>query len=231
MDTANLPIADAQVQVLTGPGAGAVTRTDEKGQFVMPWTASDNASVRVSKEGFHAHQRSVPARVVALRFELEAIDTPPLVAGWYQMTLTASNECTQLPPVAQSRTYQAQVYATSKAAWFSAALFGAEFPYSSYFSSEVRGEPPHTLRLHIVTEPDWGNPVTTIVERIGPDAIVEFTGSADLPLGAELATAAFDGTIAFCGAELASPDHAPNVCSVQPARCRSANHRVTWMRR
>ena len=216
-------------------GADRTTRGDcrvdsENGQFVMPWTPSDSATVRVSKEGFHAHQRAVPASVVALRFDLEAIDRPIIVAAMYQMTLTAADECTQLPNVARQRTYRSQVYPTSNVGWFTAQLLDGDFPYSSFVSAEVRGEPLHTLRVHVVTEPDWGNPVTTIVERIGPDMLLEFTGVADLPLGAESATAAFNGTIAFCAAGLASPDQAPNVCRVPPATCRSANHRLAWTR-
>jgi hypothetical protein len=61
MDTTNLPISGAQVQVVTGPRAGAITETDEDGQFVLPWTLSATATVRVSKEGFHALERQVPA--------------------------------------------------------------------------------------------------------------------------------------------------------------------------
>jgi hypothetical protein len=230
MDTTNLPIAGAQVEVLTGPGAGTVASTDENGRFVMPWTASDSATVRVSREGFHAHQRPVPARVVALRFDLEEIDSPTIVAGMYQMTLTAANECTQLPSVARQRTYRSQVYPTSRVGWFSAELFDGDFPYSSFFSAEIRGEPLRTLRVHIVTEVDWGNPVTSIVERIGPDMLLELTGLADLPLGAHSAAAAFDGTFTVCPAGAAVSSQTPYRCPVQPVTCRSANHRLTLMR-
>ena len=71
--------------------------------------------MRVSKEGFHARERSVPEPgapryPVSLGFDLEAIDAPIIVAGMYDMTLTAANECTQLPTVARQRTYRAQVY-------------------------------------------------------------------------------------------------------------------------
>jgi hypothetical protein len=230
MDTTNLPISGAQVQVQTGLRAGTVALTDESGQFVMPWTASDSATVRVSKEGFHPHQRPVPARVAALRFDLEAIDTPIVVAGMYQVTLTAADECTQLPNVARQRTYRSQVYPTSKVGWFTAALLDGEFPYSSSFSAEVSAESLRTLRLHVVTELDWGNPVTGIVERIGPDMLLEFTGSADLPLGAHSAAAAFDGTFTVCPAEAALPTATPYRCPVQPATCRSPNHRLAWTR-
>ena len=148
----------------------------------------------------------------------------------YQMTLTAANECTQLPNVARQRTYRSQVYPTSKVGWFTAALFDGDFPYSRFVSSEVRGEPLQTLRVHVVTELDWANPVTIIVERIGPDMLLEFTGSADLPLGAQSAAAAFDGTFTVCPAEAAVSYGAPYRCPVQPVTCRSANHRLAWTR-
>jgi hypothetical protein len=148
----------------------------------------------------------------------------------YRMTLTAANECTQLPNVARQRTYRSQVYPTSKVGWFTAALFDGDFPYSSFFSAEVRGEPLRTLRVHIVTEVDWANPVTSIVERIGPDMLLEFTGSADLPLGAPNAAAAFDGTFTVCPAEAAVSSETPYRCPIQPVTCQSANHRLAWMR-
>ena len=171
-----------------------------------------------------------PRRPEFLRFDLEAIDTPIIVAGMYQMTLTAANECTQLPNVARQRTYRAQVYPTSKVGWFTAALFDGDFLYSSFVSAEIPGEPLRTLRVHLVTEVDWGNPVTTVVERIGPDVLLEFTGSADLPLGAPSAAAALDGTFTVCPAEAAVSSQTPYRCSVQPTTCRSANHRLAWMR-
>ena len=69
----------------------------------------------VSKEGFHARERSVPEPgapryPVSLGFELEAIDAPIIVAGMYDMTFTAAIECTQLPTVARQPTYRAQGY-------------------------------------------------------------------------------------------------------------------------
>jgi hypothetical protein len=163
---------------------------------------------------------------------LETIDMPIVVGGNYRITLTAANECTQLPSVARRRTYSSQLYPTSRVGWFTAALFDGEFPYSSFFSSEVRGEPPRTLRVHIVIEPDWATPaeVVGIVERIGPDTFLEVTGSADLPVGMQSAAAAFDGTFAVCAAEGRSADVALYPCPVHPVTCRSANHRLEWLR-
>ena len=104
-DTTNLPISGAQVQVVA-PSRGTVAVTDGNGQFVLPWPFSGTVTVRASKEGFHARERPVPEpgsprRPVFLGFDLEAIDSPIVVAGMYQMTLTAANECTQLPNVAR----------------------------------------------------------------------------------------------------------------------------------
>jgi hypothetical protein len=98
-DTTNLPISGAQVQVVA-PTSGAVAVTDENGQFVLPWRFAGTVTVRVSKEGFHASERLVPEpgaprRPVHLGFELEAIEAPIIVAGMYQLTLTAASECTQ----------------------------------------------------------------------------------------------------------------------------------------
>jgi hypothetical protein len=70
------------------------------------------------------------------------------------------------------------------------------------FHAEVRGEPPQTLHVHVVTD-EYENPAIGLVERIEPDIFLEVTGSAELPLGAQSAAAAFDGTFALCPAEAA----------------------------
>ena len=162
-DTANLPISGARVQVIA-PERGTVAITDGNGQFVRPWPFSGTATVLVSREGFHPQERRVsepgaPRLPAFLAFDLEATDRPIVVAGTYRMTLNAANECIQLPTVARERSYRAQVYSTSRAGWFTAALFDGEFPYGSFFPSEVREDPIGVLRLHLITEPDWGNPV------------------------------------------------------------------------
>ena len=58
-DTTNLPIAGAQVQVVA-PTPGTVAVTDGNGQFALPWPYAGIVTVRVSKEGFHTRERSVP---------------------------------------------------------------------------------------------------------------------------------------------------------------------------
>src|SRR4051812_49255207 len=58
-DTRNLPISGAQVQVVA-PSRGTVAVTDENGQFVLPWPFAGTVTVRASKDGFHARERSMP---------------------------------------------------------------------------------------------------------------------------------------------------------------------------
>jgi len=61
----------------------------------------------------------VPASawIVVLNFDLQSIDAPIVISGVYDMTLTAANECTQLPSVARQRTVRAKLdprYVTSE---------------------------------------------------------------------------------------------------------------------
>ena len=231
-DTTNLPIAGAQVQVVA-PTRGTVAVTDENGQFLMPWPFNGTVTVRASKEGFHSREYSTPEPgapryPVSLGFELEAIDSPIIVAGTYDMTFTAANECTQLPTVARQRVYRGQVGPNGRGR-FSVMVFDIEPIDHAFFWAEVRGEPPQTLRVDVVTEPA-ANPAIGLVERIEPAMFLEITGSAELPLGARSAAAALDGTFAVCPSEVEVSYITPYRCPVQPTTCRSANHRLAWTR-
>jgi hypothetical protein len=230
-DTRNLAISGARVQVVA-PTRGTIAVTDERGEFVLPWPFTGTVTVRVSKEGFHSSERLVPEpdaprRPVHLGFELQAIDAPIIVAGLYQLTLTAASECTQLPSVVRQRIYHAQANRNGLGR-FSVDLLDGDFPYGGVIWVEVRGE---LLHVRVVTQPDWVNPFTVLLERLGRDMHLVLSGSADLPLGAPSATAALNGTFSFCAAEPPSPDASEYRCPVQPITCHSANHRLTLTRR
>jgi hypothetical protein len=135
---------------------------------------------------------------VSLGFEIEAIDAPVIVTGIYDMTFTAANECTQLPTVAWQRMYRGAVGPNGRGR-FSATISNIVPIDHAYFWAEVRAESPQTLRIQVVTEPAANG----LVERIEPGMFLEITGSAELPLGAQSAAAAFDGTFAVCPAEVA----------------------------
>ena len=186
--------------------------------------------MRASKEGFHAREYSVPEPgapryPVSLGFEIEAIDAPVIVTGIYDMTFTAANECTQLPTVARQRIYRGAVGPNGRGR-FSATIANIVPIDHAYFWAEVRAESPQTLRIQVVTEPAANG----LVERIEPGMFLEITGSAELPLGAQSAAAAFDGTFAVCPAEVAVSYLTPYRCPIQPTTCRSANHRFAWTR-
>jgi hypothetical protein len=163
---------------------------------------------------------------VSLGFELEAIDAPVIVTGIYDMTFTAADECTQLPAVARQRVYRGSLSPNGRAR-FSASLFNIVPIDHAFFWAEVRGEPPQTLRVDVVTSE---NPAIGLVERIEPAMFLEITGSAELPLGARSASAPLDGTFAVCPAEVQVSYITPYRCPVQLATCRSANHRFAWTR-
>jgi hypothetical protein len=221
------------------PSRGPVAVTDGNGQFLVPWPFTGTVTVRASKEVFHAREYSVPEPgapryPVHLAFELEAIDAPVIVAGMYDITFTAANECTQLPTVARQRVYRAQVSPDGLSSGlgrgrFSAMVFNIEPRDNAFFDAEVRGEPPQTLRVHVVTDP-YPNPPIGLVERIAPGMFLDLTGSAELPLGAQSATVAFDGTFALCPAEVAVSYFTSYRCPIQPTTCRSSNHRLVWTR-
>jgi hypothetical protein len=228
-DTLNLPISGAHVQVVA-PTRGTVAVTDENGQFLMPWPFTGTVTVRASKEGFHSREYSTPEPgapryPVSLGFELEAIDSPIIVAGIYDVTFTAANECTQLPAVARQRTYLASLGPNGRRR-FSAMVFNIKPIDHAFFWAEVRGEPPRTLLVRVVTEPE----TIGLVERINSDLFIEIIGTAELPIGARSAAAAFDGTFALCPAEVTVSYETPYRCPVPPTTCRSANHRFAWTR-
>jgi hypothetical protein len=231
-DTRNLPISSAQVQVVSGIRTGTAVETDEDGRFVLPGTFSGIVTLRASKEGFHVREKTVPPPdaptppvAIVVRIDLEAIDTP--IAGTYHLTFAAANECTQLPDIARRRTYRSQLDPVDNG-WSIAWLHGDFLEYYSTFYAAVRREPPYTLQLYIYQP--YSVPATGIVERIGPRMLLEIRGSAELPLGARDVSVAFDGTFAFCEADLTSSEEAQYRCPVQPVECYSTNHRLTWVR-
>jgi hypothetical protein len=101
----------------------------------------------------------------------------------------------------------------------------AIFLNSDYFSARVRMETPRTLRVDLSSEYYSEG----LVERIGPDMLLEIMGTIDLPLGAQSAVAAFEGRFELCAAP-ASANQITYQCAVQPVACRLANHRPAWTR-
>jgi hypothetical protein len=224
-DTANLPISGAEVQLLTGPSAGTMVLTEPNGSFSIRWTAAaGTATLRASKEGFPASEKQVSKSTTYLRFDLQALGTPVVIAGIYDLTLTAANECTQLPNVARQRSHRVRVDPADVGVFIGEVLDG-DFPYSDYFSARVRLETPRTLRVDLSSEYYSEG----LVERIGPEMLLEIIGTIDLPLGAQNAVAAFEGSFELCAAP-ASANQITHRCPIQPLTCRSANHRLAWTR-
>jgi hypothetical protein len=129
IETTSFPIAGAEVQVVTGPSAGTKVLADRYGIFTIGLVAGSE-TLRVSKEGFQTSEKSVSTSVTWLRFEMQTIDMPVVITGTYDLTVTAANECTQLPNAARQRTYRAQLNPAS-AGLFIVALRNGDFPYGA----------------------------------------------------------------------------------------------------
>jgi hypothetical protein len=223
-DTANLPISGAQLQLLSGPSAGTMVLTEPNGSFSITWTAAGKATLRASKEGFQASEKQVSESTTYLRFDLRPLDTPVVIAGIYDLTLTAANECTQLPNVARQRSHRTRVDPADVGV-FTGEVLDGDFPYSDHFSARVRLETPRTLRVDLSSEYYSEG----LVERIGPEMLLEIIGTIDLPLGAQNGVAAFQGSFELCAAP-ASANQITYRCPRQPVTCRSANHHLAWTR-
>jgi hypothetical protein len=108
---------------------------------------------------------------------------------------------------------------------FTAKVLDGDFPFSRYFGAKVGLETTRTLRVDLGAEYYSDG----LVERIGPEMLLEIIGMIDLPLGAQSAVAAFEGRFELCAAP-ASADQITYRCPVQPVTCRSANHRLARTR-
>ena len=97
------------MQVLTGPSAGTMVLTEPNGSFSIRWMAAGHETLRASKGGFQASERQASHSTTYLRFDLKPLDTPVVIAGLYDLTLTAANECAQLPNVARQRNHRVRV--------------------------------------------------------------------------------------------------------------------------
>src|SRR5512145_2758838 len=58
-DTASRPVDQARIEVMDGPQAGAVTTSNEQGQFSFSQRFTQGLTLRASKDGYVTDQQSV----------------------------------------------------------------------------------------------------------------------------------------------------------------------------
>ena len=230
-DTAFRPVAQARVEVVDGPQAGAVATSGDFGgfAFVTPFTAS--LTLRATKDGYDTATQSVTAisgssyRSVIL--VLDSPNPPVDLEGSYVVTLSADAACTSLPPIARTRTYLAQASGgphdrTTFRVTLSPGAFAADTFY--YYNSFVAGVFRDFVRFSLENK-DTGY---DIIDQVEPGKYVLLSGHADATVTGSTIDAAFAGRFAYC--EGSRPNEPLFLCSTTPIVCGSENHRLTFTR-
>ena len=235
-DTAFRPVGGASVEIMTGPEAGLVTVSDATGRFEYDRHVSIPSTVRAVKDGYAmGTSTSVPMTDgrAYVGFTLASLNPPVAVAGSYTLSITADSACGSLPDDVRTRSYPATIAAVATTTVpantrFTGTVTAGHFvPYASLFFVGVFGND-----LTISTEGEG----PSIVEEVGPNRYVAFSGEARTTVGSDGLTAIsvpFTGTIEYC--ELAGPIGPYYDCTGSRAavrhECQSSRHQLTLARR
>lgn len=224
-------LADARVEVIDGPGAGAVAMTDSSGVYALPGVFSGTVTIQASKAGYVAQTHTIaPFPQNAPRFELGFfLDAPSEnLAGNYTVTITADPAmCTDLPPETRSRTYEATAALSSSTASnaYNVVLRGATFaPSFNTIFATVSGD-----ALKFTIDPYSGMVVT---EQLTPTSTLTFSGdSSVVKIGGPSMSVPFAGQIEYCPDVLGPQAAFPYVRCGTPVQCTSSQHTLTLTRR
>jgi hypothetical protein len=227
LDTGFRPIAEARVEVVDGPGAGAATATDADGRFSLTGTFDSSTRFRATKEG---HVAATQAWSCAgscpgggqpwLGFYLAVLAPNADIAGNYNLTLIADGACPDLPNEVRTRHYAATIKPRSSPdlpanAGFVVTLSGATFLDGlDSFGIGVAGD---YLGIWLA-----GGHNPSFVEQVTADTYLAFSGSAAASVsasGASTISAPLEGWIEYYGT------------TVVRARCESRGHQLILTRR
>ncbi len=219
VDNAGRLLWGARVEVVTGQGMGTSVVTNEVGRYQLPSTLGGTISVRASKDGYQSSTytldlpRSSPTDFI-LHFLGPSLD----VAGNYTVTFTAAATCTELPPEARVRTYQASITRRPVPNFYGVTVSGGEF-YSQYFNASVAGTFA-SFQTDAV-----GN---YIHERLTPTTSLSidfYAGNA--PVDVPTFSVPMFARLAYCADD--NPSDA-FYCQVPRIECSSSNHTFTLAR-
>lgn len=228
-DTAFGGLADARVEVVDGPQAGAFAMTDHLGQFKMPDPLSDRTTVRASKEGYLPATQTIHPLNGAV-FHLETTAPSLDITGEYIWTLTADRTCTQLPDVARTRTYMTTIapHDLPREIFgyrYKAVLRGATF-YPSGVGDVRFGVSGTVVRFQIGEYYELG-----IIEEVASTLVsIWGGGSGDGSVSGSSISGSMAGSFHHCASPVA-PGGPYWGCPVPPVNCESGNHRFTLTRR
>jgi hypothetical protein len=128
-DSPNVPIPDAQLDLVAGSGAGLSTTTGTDGRYRLHGVAGD-AQIRISKKGYDLSIDRITIQDHAMEnFQLTLSRGRMEVGGEYQLTIAAADSCgPELPDEARRRVYTAVVVQQGRQ--LEVALGGATFATS-----------------------------------------------------------------------------------------------------
>lgn len=253
LDTGFRPLGGATVTVVDGPRAGTSTTADAGGQFSLAGAFDNTTRFRAMKEGHVTATQtwscSVPSCPDAmgsrpwLGFYLASLGQPVSLTGDYTLTLIADSACTDIPDEFRTRTYSATITPSTTpntpiGTSFTAMATGAAFlgTHTSFLIGVVQDYVD--LWLH-------GGHDAALVEQLGPNTYLAFSGNAKASVGASPVsnlTTSFEGWIDYCvmkapmgagyncGTSNTTGEPIPGLAMTY-AHCESTNHRLILRRR
>ena len=230
-DTAYRPVGQSTLEVVDGPQAGAVTTTDNAGNYAFTTTFTESFTLRASKDGYLPATAWVEGKLgissSGASLRLASPTAPVDLAGNWVVTLTADTVCTNLPAIARTRTYPVTITrGTFQSTTFQGAVTGSVFFVGSSIRYDrfVAGVFGDFVRFSFYS-PDLDN---GLVEEVGPDSYVTITGEADAVVAGSTVDVPFSGYVGHCSG--ARSGVFGFQCSVLPNDCSSKNHRLTLTR-
>lgn len=246
-DHSSQGVSAARVAVESGALRGLATVTDANGRFTLTGAFESPTQLRISKTGYAT---TMPVWTCSGSCETTAPLSVAMtmlfvdLSGNYAFTISADPSCTDLPPAARTRSYQATMYLFygSPDQYYQVQLAGADFqgnssgPFNWFFASVSGDWRTNAVTLSMEILPP------EVIERIPPNSYVSYGGVAAGPVPSNLSTIAttFDGSIEFCS--LKSPMRPDYDCTQEKAdptpsqpvsygRCESKQHRIVLERR
>ena len=225
-----LPVADAQVTVIAGLGAGLAIQSDYSGTYRL-YGVAGNIQVQVTKAGYSTDTKSTTiASNDVLDFpDFTQAGAVPSLGGTYTLTLQTSDDCSvprqsynfsvlpAFPVDERLRTYTAVVTQTGPG--LVVTLSGANFLIQSGKGNSFKGRlEPGALTFTIGDGYFYYLADLDVIEQLPSGKLLAFDGLTTITPVTGVLHAPFEGTVF----ELASAQ-VPNVTN----QCSSANHQFT----
>jgi hypothetical protein len=180
---AGFPINGAQVDVVSGAGAGLSTMT--VGGLYRFYGVAGDTQVQVRMGGYDLATQTIDvAENRSLDFELRANRPYPTVAGTYRVTLTAGTCPGGLPDDVKTRTYSAQV--SQDGPQVTIRLQGADFVLDrdgigNGFAGRLIGD-SMTAQLSGGWDYYYYRLYPSVVERVSSTVYLSFSGTLTIPI-------------------------------------------------